>query len=108
MSTESLSFNEFLCITLLYAATVNEEFTPEEKASIIKQVGIETYENMYVKFDKMSDFEALETIAHHKGIHYPTPERRQEVLDRIKVIFEADNEFDVLEKEIFRLLERIL
>lgn len=108
MKTDTLSFNEFLCVTLLYAATVNEEFTANEKAAIVKEVGIETYENMYARFDKMSDFEALETIANHKGIHYPTLERRQEVLDKIKAIFHADNEYDILEKEIFNLIQKII
>lgn len=105
---ETLSYDEFICITLLYAANVNEEFTPEEKATIIKTVSIDTYEKMYAIFDKMSDFEALETIIAHKGIHYPTPDRKQEVLDKIESIFKVDDNYDVVEKEIFHFLTNLL
>ena len=105
---DNLSYDEFICITLLYAANVNEEFTPEEKATIIKTVNINTYDKMYAIFDKMSDFEALETIMGHKGVHYPTPDRRQEVLDKIESIFKVDDDFDIVEKEIFHFLKNLL
>ena len=104
----TFSYDEFICITLLYAANVNEEFTAEEQEAILKNVGSATYEKMYNVFDKMSDFEALETIIAHKGIHYPTPTRKQEVLDKIEVIFKADNEYDMIEKEIYRFLTNLL
>lgn len=104
----TLSYDEFICITLLYAANVNEEFTTEEKAAILQNVGVGTYEKMFSVFDKMSDFEALETIMDHKGIHYPTPARKQEVLDKIEIIFKADNDYDIVEKEIYRFLTNLL
>ncbi|MDG1716322.1 MAG: hypothetical protein P8H42_01720 [Saprospiraceae bacterium] len=105
---DNLSFDEFICITLLYAANVNEEFTPKEKATIIKSVSITTYEKIYAIFDKMSDFEALETIMAYKGIHYPTSDRKQEVLDKIESIFKVNNAYDIVEKEIFHFLEKLL
>ncbi len=105
---ENLSYDEFICITLLYAANVNEEFTDEEKAAIIENVGNDTYDKMYSIFDEMSDFEALEVIISHKGIHFPTPARKQEVLDKIETIFKADNDYDVVEKEIYRFLTNLL
>ena len=105
---EKLSYDEFICITLLYAANVNEEFTDEEKAAIIENVGNDTYDKMYSIFDEMSDFEALEVIISHKGIHFPTPARKQEVLDKIETIFKADNDYDVVEKEIYRFLTNLL
>lgn len=105
---ENLSYDEFICITLLYAANVNEEFTDDEKSAILKNVGQETYEKMFGIFDQMSDFEALETIMAHKGIHYPTPTRKQEVLDKIETIFKADENYDIIEKEIYRFLTNLL
>lgn len=105
---ENLSYDEFICITLLYAANVNEEFTDEEKSAILKAVGKDTYEKMYGIFDDMSDFEALETIMAHKGIHYPTSTRKQEVLDKIENIFKADQNYDIVEKEIYRFLTNLL
>lgn len=104
----NLSYDEFICITLLYAANVNEEFTEEEKVAILENVGHATYEKMFAYFDELSDFEALETIMAHKGIHYPTPTRKQEVLDKIESIFKADNDYDVIEKEIYRFLTNLL
>ena len=104
----ALSYDEFICIALLYAANVNEEFTPEEKAAIMKNVGEVTYEKMYNVFDKMSDFEALETIMNHKGVHYPTSTQKQEVLDKIEMIFKADDDYDIVEKEIYHFLKKLL
>jgi len=105
---ENLSYDEFICIALLYAANVNEQFTVEEKAAIIKEVGNDTFNKMFDIFDNMSDFEALETIMAHKGIHFPTPTRKQEVLDKIELIFESDNDYDIVEKEIYRFLTNLL
>jgi len=105
---DNLSYDEFICITLLYAANVNEEFTDEEKASIIGNVGDATYNKMFDIFDKMSDFEALETIMAHKGVHFPTAARKQEVLDKIESIFKADEDYDIVEKEIYHFLTRLL
>ena len=106
--TENLSYDEFITLTLLYAANVNEEFTKEEQEAIKKNVSEDTYNKVYKIFDGMSDFEALESIQAHKGIHFPTPDRKQEVLDKIQVIFEADHNFDVVEKEIFHFLQKLL
>lgn len=105
---DELSYDEFICLTLLYAATVNEEFTDAEKEMIINNVGNKTYDKIYTIFDEMSDFEALETIMAHKGVHYPTATRKQEVLSKIESIFKADNDYDVVEKEIFRFLATLL
>lgn len=105
---KQLNYDQFLCLTLLYAANVGEGFTAEEKTLIIGHVGNETYDQVYDVFDNMSDFEALETIMTHKGIHYPTPDRKKEVLSRIKEIFKIDDNYDVVEKEIFHFLKNLL
>lgn len=105
---DKLSYDEFICITLLYGANVNEEFTAEEKAAIIGNVGNETFDKVFNIFDKMSDFEALETIMSHKGLHYPTVSRKQEVLDKIESIFKSDDNYDIIEKEIYHFLTKLL
>lgn len=108
MANKELSYDEFLCITLLYAGNVGEDFTNEERSAIVRHVGQETYDKVFSTFDEMSDFEALETIMAHKGLHFPTPARKQELLSKIESIFKSDDEYDPVEKEIYRFLSNLL
>lgn len=108
MEKRDLSYDEFLCLALLYAAHVSDGLADDEKAAIIGHVGNETFDKVYDIYNDMSDFEALETIIAHRGIHYPTATQRDEVLARIKAIFKADDDFDVVEKEIYHFLKNLL
>jgi hypothetical protein len=108
MSDLKWSYNEFLAFLLIYISNVDMEFSEEEKDYIRVRVGNETYDKMYAEFDTMTDYQAFESILDYKGVYYPTPEQKQELLDKMIAIFNADMEFNIMEKELLRFMERMM
>ena len=99
---------EFLAFSLLYAAHVDIEFSEEEKEKIKSIVDEETYNKLYDTFINMSDYSALETILSYKGLYYPTLDRKEELLDQMKILFEADGDFSIMERELLQFLEKLM
>lgn len=108
MSELKWSYNEFLAFLLIYIAHVDMDFAAEEKAMIRNKVGEQTYDKMVAEFDSMSDYKAYETILAYKGVYYPTNEQKQELLEKMKDLFHADMEFNIMEKELLHFLERMM
>jgi hypothetical protein len=99
---------EFLAFTLMYAAHVDIDFSEEEKEKIKSIVDEETYDKLYETFTGMSDYSALETILSYKGLYYPTHDRKNELLDQMKALFESDGDFSIMEKELLMFLEKLM
>ena len=102
------SYNEFLAFLLIYIANVDMEFAEEEMTMIRKNVGEKTYEKMFTEFDSMSDFKAYETILSYKGVYYPTTEQKEELIEKMRDLFDADADFNIMEKELLHFLERMM
>lgn len=100
--------NEFLAFSLLYGAHVDIEFSEEEKIKIKSLVNEETYDQLYKQFIEMSDYKALETILSYKGLYFPTPDRKSELLAQMKHLFEVDGDFSTMEKELLLFLEKLM
>ena len=56
----------------------------------------------------MSDYKALETILSYKGLYYPTIARKNELLYQMKLLFEADGEFSIMERELLQFLDKLM
>lgn len=108
MSELKWSYNEFLAFLLIYIAHVDMEFAEEEKAMIKQKFGEETYDKMLAEFVSMSDYKAYETILSYKGAYYPTNEQKQEILEKMKNLFQADDDLNIMEKELLHFLERMM
>lgn len=102
------SYNEFLAFLLIYISHVDMEFVDEEKAMIRTKVGEASFEKMCIEFDSMSDYKAYETILAYKGVYYPTNEQKQEIVEKMKDLFHADMDFNIMEKELLHFLEKMM
>jgi len=102
------SYNEFLAFLLIYIANVDMDFAEEEMTMIRKNVGEKTYEKMFTEFDSMSDFKAYESILSYKGAYYPTAEQKEELIEKMRDLFDADADFNIMEKELLHFLERMM
>jgi len=100
--------NEFLAFALLYAAHVDIDFSEEEQEQIRSLVDGDTYDKLYAQFIEMSDYKALEIILSYKGLYYPTHDRKNELLARMKKLFMADGDFSIMEKELLLFLEKLM
>jgi hypothetical protein len=108
MSELNYSYNEFLAFLLIYVAHVDMEFAEEEKEMIKKSVGEPTYEKMLKAFDAASDYQAYQTILNYKGLYYPTQDRKDELIDKMRDLFFADADFNIMEKELLHFLEKMM
>lgn len=102
------NYDEFVAFLLLYASHVDMDFSQEEKEKITEKLPKDTYDKIFQKFNNMSDYEALQTILRYKGVYYPTQDRKQELLDKIKMIFFVDGDYSVMERELFGFLEKLM
>lgn len=102
------SYNEFLAFLLIYISHVDMEFAEEEKAMIKENVGLVTFEKMVAEFDSMSDYKAYETILSYKGVYFPTVEQKNELIDKMKDLFHADADFNIMEKELLHFLDKMM
>ena len=55
-----------------------------------------------------SDFHRLQIILDHKGLYYPTNSQKEELLSKMKTLFEADGDFSYLEKNLILFLTKLL
>ena len=102
------NYNEFVCFLLIYVSHVDMEYSDEEKAMIQARVDSKTYEKLYAAFLGMSDFQALSTILSYKGVYFPTPDQKMELIATIKKQFFADGDFASIEKEVLFFLEKMM
>jgi hypothetical protein len=108
MSELTYSYNEFLGLLLIYVAHVDMEFSPEEEKLIKQKIGNQAMEKVLKDFEGMSDFQAFQTILSYKGAYFPTTEQKEEILENMKKLFLADDDFSTLEKETYHFLEKML
>ena len=108
MSDLKYSYNEFLGLLLVYIAHVDMEFSESEKTLIKKMVGAKALEKVVHDFEEMSDFQAFQTILSYKGVYFPTTEQKEELLEDMKKLFLADGDFNILEKEAYHFLEKMM
>ncbi len=102
------NYNEFVCFLLIYAAHADLEFSAEERKMIGNLVSEDQVCGLDDVFSEMTDYERIQTIQSYKGLYYPTTDRRDELLDKIKTLFESDGHFSIMEQNMMRMLQRIL
>lgn len=102
------SYNEFLAFLLIYISNVDMEFADEEKEMIKRNVGVTTFDKMVAEFDSMSDYKAYETILSYKGVYFPTVEQKNELIEKMKDLFHADSDFNIMEKELLHFLDKMM
>jgi hypothetical protein len=102
------NYNEFVAFLLLYASHADLEFSTEEKSKIMKLLPNDDFENIYNDFKNVNDFQALQIILSYKGVYYPTPEQKEELISKLVVQFFSDGNFDPIEQELLHFLEKLL
>lgn len=102
------NYNEFVCFLLVYAAHADLEFTAEERKMIGNLISEDQVCGLDDVFSEMTDYERIQTIQSYKELYYPTTERRDELLNKIKTLFESDGHFSIMEQNMMRMLHRIL
>lgn len=108
MQNSEWTYDEFLCFLLIYVSHVDIDYSDDEKERLKRMFDEKVYDKVFSKFDSLNDYQALQEIFKYKEQYYGTPDKKQEVLDNIKIQFFVDGEYSVMEKEVFHFLEKML
>jgi len=99
---------ELVAYILLYTAHSNFEEANTEKNVIISKVDMQTFQKIHDEFDKDNDYQSLQKII--KGVedhNYNTNDLELLFAD-IKTLFLSDGEYDIMERNMFLFLKKIL
>lgn len=102
------SRDEFVAFLLHYAADADMECTEEELDIIRRGLDAEHLKKVEAEYEAMTDFERISVIQAYRDQYFETPEQKAELLDAVENLFEADGEFDILEHNVYRMLQKIL
>lgn len=99
---------EFLAYLLIYCMQVDAVEQESEIAFIRNKVGDEVYNEIYKEFSVDKDYTSISKIQNaFKELNFDVQEKGQIITD-IKEIFKIDGSFDMIEKGVMSVLNRIL
>ena len=104
----TLSKDEFKVLVMLYAASIDGKIYKNEVEVILEKSNAEVFRKVKKIFLKMSDIEVLECIGEHKRAYAADDDSRNQLLDDIKAVMEADENCSAIEDYLYMTMERIL
>lgn len=102
------SKKEFLAFLLLYAADADMECTDDERAMIRSGIDKEHLQQVETEYQRLTDFERITVIKMYQPKYCQTAADKESLLKCVEELFEADGEFDILEHNVFLMLQKIL
>ena len=99
---------EFEVYVLLYAAHCNHIETTEERDYILSKVDEETFNKIHTEIVVESDKENVDKIQQYLRENKYSQTDKNALIKDIKNVFFADGTVDVLERKVFKLLQKIL
>lgn len=108
IQTNDWTYKEFLAFLLIYAASADFIIKDEEVEVICQKVGEESYKKIMKVYDKSNDYGHIQTILSYKEKYYPSEDEKQKILEDMKDVFMADDEFSSQEQLIFNAIKKIL
>ena len=102
------SYNEFLAYLLLYAANADFDINDEERKLLLSGLNTYDYNNIRKAFDKSNDYERLQIIGIYRDLYYPDDESKEKILNDLRNVFLADEEYNSVERAVFMGLRKVL
>lgn len=93
---------------MLYAANADGKITPEEGALIIPTLSREDYDKVKAIFYKCDDAKALEIIMSYRDKYCSTQAEKDKILADMLAIYNADDNFEQIERGVHQLFKRML
>jgi uncharacterized tellurite resistance protein B-like protein len=100
--------DEFMAYLLFYAANADMECTDEERKMILDTIPEGHLPEVESEYNRLSDFERLKVIQLYKTNHYPSSQQKEELIEAVKKLCNADGEYDIMERNMVMMLGRLL
>ena len=105
---QEISKDDFMAFILIYGAHVDLEFKSVEKEFIVERFGEDCFNRMNTLFDQGTDYTNIEWIRAHKDTFIKTEEDKKSLVASMVRLFSADGEFDLLERNMAAMINRLL
>ncbi|MCL7762797.1 hypothetical protein MPF19_05165 [Polaribacter sp. Z014] len=99
---------EFQTYVLLYAAQSNYIETESESSYILSKVNEAIFNRIHTEIVHDNDYQAMEKIKSYLADNKYTTEDKENLLKDIKNVFFADGSVDILERNVFIFLKKII
>ena len=99
---------EFTAYVLLYAAQSNYIETEEESKYILSKVDKKTFNAIHTEIVHDNDYQSMEKIKSYLAENKYSDEDKDTLIKEIKEVCFADGSVDILEKNAFMFLKKIL
>lgn len=108
MKTLDWTRDELVAYILLFAAHSDFKEDNNERNVIISKVDMQTFQEIHDEFDRDNDYQSIKKIMISLEQHNYDKDDIEMLLSDIKVLFFSDGEFNVLEQNMMRFLEKLL
>jgi hypothetical protein len=104
---EHLSFDDFVCYAMIFAAHANLDIDKGEKEYIQGVLGEHRYDEMFELFESESDEASIERILDLRHRYLRAAGGDELLFDAITRVFESDGEFDQIEHQTLDVLKKV-
>ena len=104
----NLNKEEFKVMAMLYAANIDGNIQSDEIEVMCDKTDPDTYKKVSKLFGKMNDMQVIECIKEHKNQFLSSETDKQQFIDDLKAIIEADEKVTAMESHLCKALEKLL
>ena len=102
------SYAEFHAFVMFYAANADSRITAEETALIRPTLTEDQYVAIESAFKQSTDSAVLNHILSYRDRYFSTQTDRDRLLADVQTIFNADNNFSIMERNMQRIFQKLI
>lgn len=107
MNTIHWTRDELVAYILLFAANSDFKEDKKERDIIISKVDMDTFQDIHDEFIDDNDYQGIKKIMASLEQHNYEKDDVEVLMEDIRVLFFADGEFDIKEKNMLKCLSRL-
>jgi hypothetical protein len=100
--------DEFMAFLLFYAANADMECTEEERQTIRRTIPEGHLSMVEAEYHRLTDFERITVLQSYRGKYFHNEQEKAQVLEQIRSLCNADGEYDIMEKNMILMLQKVL
>lgn len=105
---EDFSYNDFLSLLFIYSASVDLDFSDEEKTVILEKVGENSYQKAHNWFAKAKDIEVTDVLYNLGHKFCSTEEQKKMAMDDINDIIHTNGRKSRVEEDMLLFINKLI
>lgn len=108
LNFDKATYNDFLALLFIYSASIDLEFTDDEKEIIIKKVGKDVFDINFKKFKQLKDIEVTNLLYELSQKFCSTPDQKQLAIDDINEVIHVNGKRNRTEEDMLHFINKII